>query len=304
MPRDPAPNRDAITVLEHVTQLDPGYAPAWEALGMRYYYEGSYGGSGTKALAQSESALERALKLDPNLLTAGARLTRNHVEKGDLTQAYRDAQELVRRHPESAQAHFTLAYVLRYAGLAREAAAECEQALRLDPGSASLRSCAFAFFQSGDADRALDFVALDAGSEWSRSVTPAILLRQGKVDAARRGITGMTAGSPWYHEVLNSCLQPQPGAALEAAVKKVEPALVAEPDPEWKYYQGSILAYCGRQELAVRLLQGAVAQNYCAREALDADSLLSKLRESPRFAELKQASEACVGKFKEMRGGK
>ncbi len=45
MPRDPAPNRDAITVLEHVTQLDPGYAPAWEALGMRYYYEGSYGGA-------------------------------------------------------------------------------------------------------------------------------------------------------------------------------------------------------------------------------------------------------------------
>ena len=303
MPRDPAPNRDAISVLEHVTQLDPGYAPAWEALGMRYYYEGSYGGGGTKALAQSQSALERALQLDPNLETAAARLTRNHVEKGDLKQAYHDAQELVRRHPDSAQAHFTLAYVLRYAGLAREAARECEQALRLDPGSASLRSCAFAFFQSGNAERAMAFVDLDAGSEWSRSVTPAIFLRQGNVDAARRALSEMTLGSPWYGEVLGACLQPQPGAALEAAVKKVEPALLAEPDPEWKYYQGSILAYCGQQDLAIRLLQGAMAQNYCAGEALEADPLLSRLRQDPRFAELKQESDACLAKFRETRGG-
>ncbi|MGH9492751.1 MAG: protein kinase domain-containing protein [Terriglobales bacterium] len=304
MPRDPAPNRDAITVLEHVVELDPGYAPAWEALGMRYYYEGSYGGGGTKARKQSASALERALKLDLNLQTAGARLTRDHVEKGDLKRAYQDAQELVRRRPESAQAHFTLAYVLRYAGMAREATGECEEALRLDPGNASLRSCAFAFFQTGNAERAMDFVRLDAGSEWSRSVTPAVLLRQGKVEEARRGISGITAGSPWYGEVLGACLAPQPGAALEAAVKKATPELLAEADPEWKYLQGSILAYCGQQELAVRLLQSAIAQNYCAREALDADPLLSKLRESPRFAEVKQAAETCVGKFKEMRGGK
>jgi TolB-like protein/cytochrome c-type biogenesis protein CcmH/NrfG len=304
MPRDTAPNRDAITVLEHVVQLDPGYAPAWEALGMRYYYEGSYGRGGTKSLAQSEQALERALQLDPNLLTAGARLTRNHVEKGDLKQAYQDAQKLVRRRPESAQAHFTLAYVLRYAGLAREAAEECETALRLDPGNSSLRSCAFAFFEAGNAERALDFVRLDAGSEWSLSVTPAILLRQGKVDEARHGVTGMTAGSSWYREVLGACLEPQPGATLEAAVRKAGPALLADPDPEWRYYQGSLLAYCGQQDLAVRLLQSAVSQNYCAREALDADPLLSKLRTDPRFPELKRASEACLAKFQEMRGGK
>ncbi|HEV2021418.1 MAG TPA: protein kinase [Terriglobales bacterium] len=304
MPRDPAPNRDAIAVLERVTLLDPGYAPAWEALGMRYYYEGSYGGGGAQAMGKSEAALERALKLDPSLMTAGARLTRNHVEKGDLKQAYQDAQELVRRRPESPQAHFTLAYVLRYAGLAREATRECNEALRLDPGSSTLRSCAFAFFESGDAERALEFAQLDAGSEWSRSVTPSILLRQGKVEEARRGLSEMKAGSPWYPEILGACLGPQPTVALEAAVKTAEPALLAEADPEWKYYQGSILAYCGQQDLAVRLLQGAVAQNYCAREALDADPLLNKLRENPRFAEVKQASQACVGSFQEMRGGK
>jgi TolB-like protein/cytochrome c-type biogenesis protein CcmH/NrfG len=305
MPRDPAPNRDAVAVLEHVVQLDPGYAPAWEALGMRYYYAGTYGGRlGQKALEQSEAALKRALQLDPDLLTAAARLTRNSVENGDLKQAYRDAQELVRRRPGSAQAHFTLAYVLRYAGLAREATGECETALRLDPGNASLRSCAFAFFEAGDAERALDFVRLDAGSEWSRSVTPAIFLRQGKVEEARRGVPGITGSSSWHREILGACLEPQPGPALEAAIQKAEPAMLAESDPEWKYYQGSILAYCGQPELALQLLQSAVSQNYCARQALDADPLLNKLREDPRFAELKQASEACLARFQEERGGK
>jgi hypothetical protein len=54
----------------------------------------------------------------------------------------------------------------------------------------------------------------------------------------------------------------------------------------------------------MRLLLGAVAQNYCASEALDADPLLSRLRDDQRFAELKQASQACVAKFREAGGGK
>ena len=46
LPHDPAPNKDAIAVLEHVVGVDPGYAPAWEALGQRYYYDSTYGGGG------------------------------------------------------------------------------------------------------------------------------------------------------------------------------------------------------------------------------------------------------------------
>jgi len=44
LPHDAGPNKDAIAVLEHVVGVDPGYAPAWEALGLRYYYDSYYGG--------------------------------------------------------------------------------------------------------------------------------------------------------------------------------------------------------------------------------------------------------------------
>ena len=34
---DVAPNKDAIAMLERAVGIDPSYAPAWEALGLRYY---------------------------------------------------------------------------------------------------------------------------------------------------------------------------------------------------------------------------------------------------------------------------
>src|SRR5271165_6693203 len=43
---DPGPNKDAIVVLEHAVQSNPSYAPAWEELGMRYYYDSSYSDGG------------------------------------------------------------------------------------------------------------------------------------------------------------------------------------------------------------------------------------------------------------------
>jgi len=65
---------------------------------------------------RSNAALERAVSLDPNYSFAGAWLIANRVEQGDLAKAYQDAKALVARHPESAQAHFALSYVLRYGG--------------------------------------------------------------------------------------------------------------------------------------------------------------------------------------------
>ena len=42
---DPEPNQQGIAMLERSVGLDPGFAPAWAALGIRYYYDVVYGGS-------------------------------------------------------------------------------------------------------------------------------------------------------------------------------------------------------------------------------------------------------------------
>ena len=115
-------------MLEHVVGEDPGYAPAWEALGQRYYYDSHFGGGGEKMFQLSNAAYERAVSLDPSRVAAASSLITNRVERGELGRAYDAATDLVRRQPQSADAHFALAYVLRYAGMLEQAAQECNTA--------------------------------------------------------------------------------------------------------------------------------------------------------------------------------
>ena len=116
LPHDPLPNKDAIAMLERAVGLDPTYAPAWSALGRRYYFDSQYANGGEGMFQRSNAALERALALDPNLVSAAGELITNRVERGELVKAYLDGKDLADRHPENAVAHFTLGYVLRYGG--------------------------------------------------------------------------------------------------------------------------------------------------------------------------------------------
>ena len=46
LPHDGTPNREAISMLERAVGLDSTYAPAWRALGERYYYYSHYASGG------------------------------------------------------------------------------------------------------------------------------------------------------------------------------------------------------------------------------------------------------------------
>jgi len=167
VPHDVAPNKTAIEMLERAVRSDPGYAPAWEALGLRYYFDATYADGADRNLTRSDSADERALALDPDLIFAGANLATNRADEGNIVAAFAQASALVKDRPESAQAHFALAYVQRYAGALDESARECDRALTLDRGNYQFRSCALTFLELDKPRRAMDFVHLDSGSEWA-----------------------------------------------------------------------------------------------------------------------------------------
>jgi len=111
LPHDPAPNREAIAMLERSVAIDPSYAPAWSALGLRYYFDGEYSNGGEAMLQRSEAACERAVALDPNLMSAATQLITGHVDHGELGKAFKEAQSLVSRRPENGEAHFALSGV-------------------------------------------------------------------------------------------------------------------------------------------------------------------------------------------------
>ena len=290
-------------MLEHAVRIDPSYAPAWEALGLRYYFDASYAGGGEAMFKRSDSAYGRAIELDPNLVVASGYLVTNHADRGELFEAYRAAQELLKRRPESAQAHFAMGYVDRYAGMLDDSARECDTALRLDRGNYSFRSCAWTFAQRGQADRALDFVRLDAGSEWAVRTRAFILLSEGKLAEARQTIQ-RTSNTPLSgRDLILYCRDPQQESKLSETARKIDAAALAGVDSEPRYKSGAMLSYCGQNGAALRLLRSAIHQNYCAYMALQSDPLLVKLRGTAEYSELLSEAKECQNRFLAQRDG-
>jgi serine/threonine protein kinase/Tfp pilus assembly protein PilF len=297
MPHDAGPNKDAIATLEKAVQLDPNYAPAWEALGRRYYFDAIYSDGGAAEYQKSNAAFRKALELEPGRAASAGFLATNLVETGNLDKAYEDARDLVRRRPDSAFAHYSLGYVLRYAGLLNEAQSECDRALVIDPGNYNWRSCSFAFFEQGKNARALEYLNRDAGSEWSNAVRVSVLMRMNKMNEAHQATQTMTKNPIWMRPFLMACLDKAPASQVHQLAERAQAELLPEQDSELKYYQGALLAACGEKEISLAFLKKAVAEKYCARDGLEADPLLATIRSEHTFSEILQSAAECQQKF-------
>jgi serine/threonine protein kinase/tetratricopeptide (TPR) repeat protein len=295
VPHDPLPNKDAIAMLERAVGLDPTYAPAWDALGLRYHYDAAYSDGGAAAAQRATTALEKAVALDPNFIVPAGQLTGVEVEHGQLVQAYRDAKALVDRHPENAGAHFALSYVLRYGGAIEESAHECDTALAMDPGNYTYRSCAFTFDQLGNYTRAVEFLQLDAGSEWVASNMIRHLIRDGKL-AQVRDLTQKFSTAGWA-PMWTACLDDPASKNTANLVRATGTAILADPDPETHYVVAPDLLFCGQKDLALRMVKSSIAGHYCPYTGLQNDSAWAKVRGTPEFAELLTAAKKCQEDF-------
>ena len=114
LPQQPKPTERAIEMLERAVTLEPAFAPAWHALGLRYYDYGTYGAGAEPARQQSLAAHRKALELDPDLISAARNIVTHRAEAGDLEGAYHDARRLLEHFGPGADTHFTLSYVYRY----------------------------------------------------------------------------------------------------------------------------------------------------------------------------------------------
>ena len=293
-PLDTSTNEHATAMLEKSVGLDANFAPAWLLLGRRYYIAGRYGDGGNLMLERSKSAEERALALDPDFTEAATSLVGWYVEGGDLPEAFAQAEDLVRRRPDSADAHYILSYALRYAGLLDEAAQQCEIAFSLDPHTraARERSCSIVFVLQGNYRRAADYLNPDPVSDFSKAISITMLLRQGKEKEA------LQIGAPripqWAsYDVVLACAQHKPASEIVAMAASVHSA----DDPETNYLTAGNLSYCGPTTMALSFLRRAVEGNYCAYPAMDSDPLLAGLRGNPEFARIRAEGISCRQKF-------
>ena len=124
---DPARWESAVDAYERVVAIDPGYAAAWNNLGLIEHRMGHYERAGER--------YRRALSADAACCQAAFNRGALQEDLGDFASAigwYRRALEL---EPEYADAHFNLAGVLAKTGRNETAAIHWRRYLELDTGS-------------------------------------------------------------------------------------------------------------------------------------------------------------------------
>jgi serine/threonine protein kinase len=298
---DPQPNKEAFALLERAVALDPSYAPAWAALSARAYNDAQYGDGGDVARSRSETAATRALSLDGDLVEPARRLIVLRVESGDLENGYLQARDFLKRRPDSGDAHFTMSYVLRYAGLLREATAECERSRAKDPKSSGWRSCGIPYLLLGDIQRARDYFDLDAGSVWSRNITVTILMRQGRFDEALQLAQTIPSNPDVRWLKVKVGIVHLSRKELEAKAQEAMEATPPPRDGEPIYFGSVMLAYCGANDQALKLLRAAIDQDYCAYPAMDNDPAFNAFRNTAEFKHIREVGIACQQRFLKFR---
>jgi len=294
---DPDPNQEAVEMLQRSVALDPVFAPAWSQLGSRLYYLAIYGEGGEEAWDHGRAALRKALALDPGLVEAAGKLALRQVEGGEVLAAWQKAADLVARRPDSAEAHFTLGYVLRYAGQLEEAVHECETALRIDPTNYRWRSCALTYELVGNYDRALEFTNLDQGSEWSEREVASILMLQGREEAALEQIRRLSPRNPARDDLERCFGTSDRGLDHDEMTPFVRRILEQRWDSEPRFWVGSRRLRCGQRELGLRLLRMAPAGGFCAWPADEHRFFLESADDDPELAEIAAAARACRERF-------
>jgi len=271
-----ARERRVIRICERVTKIDPDYAQAWALMGLaqanlRYAY------TGNDHLSDGLEAANRALELDPAI----------------------------------AEAHLPRAWHLAMLGSDKEAEAEIEMALKLNPESWEVnKEAARIYYRQHKLEEATSYLekasALAETDFHSRGMLSALYLARGNVEAARACAANVI-------EQVEAALarNPDNGAALAygvlsfAAVGNLERAndwmqraLLLDPDNMYMRYNLAwpALAFFNDRQLALDLLEPALEKAGRTLVSLaSADRNLDVLRDDPRFAAMLSEARRRVG---------
>jgi hypothetical protein len=149
----------------------------------------------------------------------------------------------------------------------------------------------------GNEERAMDFIRLDAGSNFFNANVIRILAREGKLAEVRQAAQKLQQGDRLRVCMENPSSTQAPSAEVERVAHASEPAMLNNPDSENRYLFATDMAFCGEKDMALHLLKSAVEGHYCSYTALQKDPLVGPLRGTPEFAELLSAAKQCRDDF-------
>ena len=272
--------------------LDPRFAPAWAQLGRCHRLIGKYIGEPGGTAEKAQSALRRALELNPSLSIAHKIYANLEADTGHALDGLRRLLAEAGRHGNDPELFAGLVHACRYCGLFEPSIAAHREARRLDPNVPT--SVEQTIQLTGDIDRLLEIVrhGLVGGDEVIRAIGLGLADRR---DEARASLDRMVdavrvdAFQSWA-KFLRAWLDRN--IADMIAIREKFPPLEIFDDPEATFQEGWLFCDAGEVDRGLGLLQRAVARGYSVAPTLSRSRSFDALRGRDGFRALVAEAEA------------
>jgi serine/threonine protein kinase len=285
---EPATVQVARDLYLECVREDPHYAPAWAQLGRAYRVIAKYRGESDQAsLALAESALKRALALNPELATAHRFYAEMEVDTGRALDAMVRLLRRASSHSTAPEIFAALVTPCRYCGLLQASIGAHELAQRLDPHVRT--SVMHTWIAAGDYLRAAD----EAGGPGGAWVALAMAGHRNAARLCRQASEGLRAANAkslaqWV-DALGDRIEGR--GSPEAICTAAEAALKRPADLEgWFYAVAGLARFGGEQgaDRAVQNLAKLVSGGFFPYETLMKHPWLDGLRRRPDFLSILQ----------------
>ena len=277
----------SIQMLEASVALDPGYAPAWMALGNAYAGHAVWQGAEPEFREKSREAFDRALQLDPELPGVHVFLAVHEMERGELDQGLLALREELRLNPNEPAAHWWLTEAYLYGGMLQESIAEGERALRLDP-LANTGSSLNSYLHAGDYDKFLSSLPMGESARTSFYRGLCYLYMRESSRAAVEFEHAYTLDPSLLHAKYGRAFlygisgKRDEGVRYLTGVARENPTV----DGEMLYKLAQAFATLGDKSSALSSLQAAVDHSFYCSSCMAGDPLLATLRQEPAYTQV------------------
>ncbi|MBL4661828.1 MAG: winged helix-turn-helix domain-containing protein [Alcanivoracaceae bacterium] len=277
----------AVEMLEKSIQLDPNYAPSYAHLGNHKRLMEQHGRVVPAGSLDTEWYYKKALGINPELPEALNNLSAFYTETNRLEDALVITRKTLKINPNSADSHFALGYIYRYAGMLDEAIEEMEIALTISPGNTRFRSIISTYLSAGKYKQALQKVYLDKG-DYGLGYSGIIAFEQEKYDLARshfnkvleidvNGIWGLI--SQFYLAFMDN----NTSKALDILAKIIDTNIE---DAENIYYAADFYALLNKKEQCLDLLEKAINSGYFNYPHISQNSSFIFVQSDPQFIQI------------------
>ena len=289
---------DCNAAIKHFTraiELDAEFGLAYDGLGAGYVNRVFKGLGGAEDFEKAESAFNRALAIDPNIIEARMLMVFVLLWRGQKQKAREEVARMRREAPNEAVVYFVKATLHRLDGEYDRALRSYDRLVHLDPAAFVVVSYnrALIFLYQGrneDAMRELDRAAsVEPNNPLLRSVRALTMFYRGEIDAAADLLREVLAQNPNLHGVrpcLALCLSKQGQREAALAELNEDVKRTASVDADIAYAVASAYALADERDEAFEWLQRSVALGNENKPWFERDPNWARMREDARFGEL------------------